>query len=116
MKIRVFAIILAVSLLFAVPAMALDTGEFRDSSPTDAIVLEDGSVLVTDTWNKVIWRVSDEGTELFAGNIGVKRANGEPIGRYNDGDKAHAYFMEPYGIAPYLDGYAVTDASANVVR
>ena len=80
------------------------------------LLAEDGRFLVTDVYNKVLWAVQRETVERFAGVIPVPDLSGEPQGVYHDGTLDSAYFAEPWAIAPYLEGYAVTDAGANVVR
>jgi hypothetical protein len=57
----------------------------------------------------VIWRVADGKASRFAGVIPVAGITGEPGGVYRNGAVDEAYFMEPWGIAPFLEGYAVTD-------
>lgn len=41
---------------------------------------------------------------------------GQPIGGYNDSALNDSYFKEPWAVAPFLDGYAVSDSANNVVR
>jgi len=38
------------------------------------------------------------------------------VGGYNDAGLSSSYFKEPWAIAPFLDGWAVSDAANNVVR
>ena len=82
------------------------------------IMGKDGSLLVTDTYNKVVWQVepSDGTCSVFAGGETVADIYGEPVGGYNDGKLSESYFKAPWAIAPFLDGYAVSDAENNAVR
>ncbi len=125
MKKRLFALLLAFAMVFALPLSASAdvssvTSEEEDSTAAyvELFALEDGTFLVSDTWNKVIWHVTDGETEagIFAGNIAPADLYGEPVGRYVDGAKDDAYFIEPRGSAPFGDGWAVADAGANVIR
>ena len=76
----------------------------------------DGSLLLTDTYNKVVWQQRDGNTAIFAGKIGAASGSGEPIGAYYNGDAASAFFQEPWDIVPFLTGYAVSDAASHVIR
>ena len=80
------------------------------------IVSEGDALLVSDVFNKVVWRVTEEGVEKAAGQISVAGLDGEPIGKYDDGTLDTALFMEPWAMTPFLDGIAITDTAANVVR
>ena len=84
--------------------------------PNGILFLEDGSFLVTDTYNKVIWRVSGGASAVYAGGDTVADPYGQPMGGYNDASLEDSYFKRPWAIAPFLDGYAVSDADNNVVR
>lgn len=123
MKKKIFlALLLAAVMLMAVCgtetvfASALSDGAFRGGAPAGAAFTEDGSLLVCDTWNKVVWKVSGDSAALYAGVIGVPGITGEPVGAYHDDASENAYFLEPWAIVPFLDGFAVSDAGANVVR
>ena len=78
----------------------------------------DGSLLVTDIYNKVIWQVHVHNgiSTVYAGGETVADLYGEPVGGYNDDILEESYFKEPWAISPFLDGYAVSDAKNNVVR
>ena len=83
------------------------------------IVLEkEGVLLVTDTYNKVIWQVklSDGECSVYAGGETVADLYGEPVGGYNDATLETSYFRSPWAIAPFLDGYAVSDSENNAIR
>lgn len=76
----------------------------------------DGTVLVTDTYHKVIWSVKDKASTVYAGKMGIEDLYGEPIGGYRDGGLTECFFKEPWDIEPFLDGYAISDAENHVVR
>ena len=84
--------------------------------PSGILFLGDGSFLVTDTYNKVIWRVADGASAVYAGGDTVADPYGRPIGGYNDAALEDSYFKRPWAIAPFLDGCAVSDADNDVVR
>ena len=84
--------------------------------PRGILFLEDGSFLVTDTYNKVIWRVADGASTVYAGGETVTDLYDRPIGGYHDASLEDSYFKRPWAIAPFLDGYAVSDADNDVVR
>lgn len=115
MKRKLFAMLMAAVLILSIPASALEPKDFSGGA-LSGIAADGEALLVTDTYNKVIWRIEDGKVTQYAGKIGVADVRGEPVGRYYDGTYQTAMFLEPWAIAPYLDGYAVTDAEANVVR
>ena len=112
MKTKLLA--LALSLALCLPASALGGRNYNRLSGLAAA--EDGATLVTDPYNKVVWLIQDGGATRFAGAIGAADASGEPTGVYLDSTVEKAYFTEPWDIVPFLDGYAVSDTAANVVR
>jgi len=119
MKRRLISVLLAVALLAALAvsaSAALTADDFSGGRLSGILLMEDGRFLVTDVYNKVIWTVEGETAEKYAGVIPVPDLSGEPQGVYHDGTLESAYFAEPWAAAPYLEGYAVTDAGANVVR
>lgn len=84
--------------------------------PSGIASMEDGSLLITDTYGKLVWRVQDGVSTVYAGGDTVEDPYGEPVGGYNDADPEGSYFKHPWAIAPFLDGYAVTDTDNNAVR
>lgn len=77
---------------------------------------EDGSLLVTDTYHKVIREIRDGVSTVYAGGQTVEDLYGKPLGGYNDASLENSYFRQPWAIAPFLDGWAVSDTSNNAVR
>ncbi len=84
--------------------------------PSGITAMEDGTLLVTDTYGKVIWQVKDGKSTLYAGGETVADPYGEPVGGYNDVEPKNSYFKTPWAITPFLDGYAVSDTDNHVVR
>ena len=84
--------------------------------PSGILSLENGSFLVTDTYNNLIWQVADGASTVYAGGDTVTDPYDRPIGGYNDAELENSYFKTPWAIAPFLDGYAVSDADNDVVR
>jgi len=75
-----------------------------------------GSLLVTDVYNKQIWRVQGRNSKVYAGGATTGGLYGQPVGGYHDAGLRDSYFQEPWAVAPYLDGWAVSDAGNNVIR
>lgn len=84
--------------------------------PSGIAAMADGSLLVTDTYHKVIWQVVNGKSTVYAGGTTAEDPYGEPMGGYNDAVLTDSYFQEPWAIAPFLDGWAVSDAGNDVVR
>ena len=76
----------------------------------------DGALLVTDKGDNVIYRIENGKAEIFSGKVAVEDIYGDALEYYYDGSVTGAYYGDPYGITPYLEGYAVTDTAFNVVR
>lgn len=110
---------LVLSMVTALPGMtAFASVSAMDTicAPAGIIGMGDGSFLVTDTYNKVVWRVKDRVSTIYAGQKGVLDLYDEPVGGYIDAANPKSFFKHPWGIAPFLDGYAVSDTYNNVVR
>lgn len=84
--------------------------------PGGILFLSDGSFLVSDTYHKVIWQVENGASSLYAGGDTAADPYGRPMGGYKDAALADSRFGLPWAIAPFLDGYAVSDPDNNVVR
>lgn len=85
--------------------------------PCGLAAMKDGSLLVTDGYNKVIWRVSEgRRSLLFAGSNTVEDVYGQPVGGYHDDTLLESIFKGPWSIVPFLDGWAVSDPANQVVR
>lgn len=107
----------SLTILSAVPAFAAQSAMDVICAPAGITVDKtDGSLLVTDTYNKVIWKVTGGVSTVYVGAMGVQDLYGEPVGGYNDAAANLAFFKEPWAISPFLNGYAVSDPANNVVR
>lgn len=115
MKNRVIALALALCLALSLPVFALDADSFSGGR-LSGVCADGDALIVTDTYNKVLWRVDGGTVSRFAGVIGVPGISGEPVGAYLDGAAEQAYFMEPWDVVPFLNGFAVSDAGANALR
>lgn len=115
MRKKLIALFLAVCMIGSMNAFAADDATEKPAL-SGVCDTGDGSFLATDTFNKVLWRVKDGVLTRYAGAIPVADLSGEPQGLYYDGASEKAYFMEPWDIVPFLDGYAVSDAGANAIR
>lgn len=100
----------------ALPALAAESAMDVLCAPCGITAAEDGTFLVTDTYNKVIWKVEGRTSTVVSGGMTVEDPYGEPVGGYNDAAPAESFFREPWAIAPFLDGYAVSDKANQVVR
>lgn len=85
-------------------------------APSGLALAEDGSLLVTDTYSKRIWQVKSRSAEVYAGGETAEGLYGQSVGGYRDAGLTDSWFGEPWAIASFLDGWAVTDASNHVVR
>lgn len=115
---KLLPLLLACCLLLTPFAAAEEDAETPfDRAQLSGVTAEaDGALLLTDTYNKVVWRLSGGEAVVFAGKIGAESATGEPIGAFLDDTAALAFFREPWDIVPFLNGYAVSDAASNVIR
>ena len=84
--------------------------------PSGVAAMADGSLLVTDVYNKVIWRVVNGKSSPYAGADTVEDVYGQPVGGYHDDTYPKSIFKTPWAIAPFLGGWAISDAENGVVR
>lgn len=111
-------------LSLAVPAFAENDAAptvykalFHGGSPSGIADVGDGSYLITDIYNKVIWQmVPGDEPVILVGRIAVYDQSGEPVGGYNDSDFENSAFSLPWDITPFLDGYLVSDTTNHVIR
>lgn len=115
MKKQMIALLLSAVLMTSTAFAAWSPVDFHGGS-LSGIVADGETLLVSDVFNKVVWRVTDDGVQQAVGQIGIPGLNGEPLGKYDDGTLETALFMEPWAMTPFLNGYAITDTEANVVR
>lgn len=79
-------------------------------------VMEDGSLLAADLYHKKIWRISGGKAEAYAGGDTVADSSGRPVGGSGDGALLESYFASPWAIAPYGDGWVVSDPDNKALR
>lgn len=84
--------------------------------PCGMAAMEDGALLISDAYHKVIWRVGGGESTVYAGRESAADIYGRPMGGYYDGNLDASLFRSPWAIAPFLDGYVVTDAENGVIR
>jgi sugar lactone lactonase YvrE len=86
--------------------------------PFNVAVLDDGSVLVSDSGNHVIRRVQDGQVTVYAGFLYLPRdAAGLPSGTLVDGTAATAVFKQPAGLAVDAEGNVyVADSGNHAIR
>lgn len=95
---------------------ALSAG-FR--APGGAVQLQDGSILIADTRNHLIRKISGGKVTTFAGPevVVTKNAQGFPTGGLLDGKASQAFFNEPKGLAVDSQGNIyVADSANNAIR
>lgn len=85
-------------------------------APSGIAATKDGTILVTDVFNKRVWQVGTQGTEVYAGGETTVGLYGEPMGGYNDAGLLASTFRQPWAVAEFMDGWAVSDTANNVVR
>ena len=98
--------------LGSVSLLALGDGSI---SPGGIARAEDGLVL-TDLYNRKVWKLRDGKLELLAGGDTAPDVNGQPVGGYHDGPADLCSFKSPWAVAPLLDGWAVSDPENRTVR
>lgn len=115
--IALLLIIPSIAAIAAAPVSGNDpTILISGGSPSGVYRVNKSTWLITDTYNKVVWRVSGKRVEIYAGRVGIPDLSGEPAGGRTDGDILKAEFMSPWAIAPYKSGYLVTDTKSNSLR
>lgn len=72
------------------------------------IAVSGGEVLLTDSGQPSVVRIAGKKIVLEAGGSGARG--------YLDGDADESLFQSPWGIAPFLDGWAVSDPENGAVR
>lgn len=86
-------------------------------APSGLYAAQDGTLIFTDLLQRAVWKQTADGTlTRLAGRESVRDINGLPQGGYNDAVAAQAAFQTPWAVAPYQDGWAVTDTHNHAVR
>ena len=87
-----------------------------DCAPSGIVQAGENLILVTDTYGKQILKVENGACSVYAGAESVRDPYEEPLGGYNDAKHIESLFRNPWAIAPFLDGCAVSDPDNNCVR
>lgn len=87
-----------------------------DCRPRGMAVMSDGALLVADSYNKVLWRVSGGNGTVYAGGGEARDPYGQPMGGYNDAHPSQSLFQTPWALAPFLEGWAVSDTGNAALR
>ena len=117
MKRALTALVLVFTLSLTTVGQAILTEDISHGAPSGIVLTEDGGYLITDVFNKVVWKVDADGTVTrVAGQFSVPGVDGEPIGLLTDGTVLTAFFQNPWDITPFLTGYLVSEPDANVIR
>lgn len=88
-------------------------------APGGVVQLQDGSILIADTRNHLIRKISGGKVTTFAGPelVVMKNNQGFPTGGLLDGKASQAFFNEPTGLAVDSKGNVyVADSGNNAVR
>lgn len=115
------AILLVLSLLLTLCAGARAADEPENlldtlCAPSCAVETDTGALLVTDVYNKCVWLIEEGHATRYAGRESVTDRYGQAVGGYDDGEAAESLFREPWAIAPFLGGWAVSDTQNNALR
>lgn len=114
---RICTLTLSLLLLCGTLALSASAVDTPSIAPSEILTLRDGSLIMTDVYNKALWLQEPGSTPVrIAGRQGVNDAQGVPTGGYVDGKAELAAFCMPWSLTPYLDGYAVSDTENHVLR
>ncbi len=87
-----------------------------NAKPCGLALDKDGSLLVTDTYHKCVWRVKDGQAVRIAGAETAGDLYDEPMGSYVDAEPEKSCFRQPWAIVPFLEGWAISDTRNNALR
>lgn len=85
-------------------------------APSGLLVTPQGDLLMVDSYQNGLWQKKGDDWVRLAGTPGPADIDGTPLGGYRDGAGDQALFSSPWAIAPFGDGYAITDTENHVVR
>ena len=86
------------------------------NAPCGIVSNGSGALLVADSYYHRLWTVKDGTIRSFAGAATAPDDLGTPGGGYMDSKPLRSLFREPWGITPFLNGWAVSDAGNNALR
>ncbi|MCR5388511.1 MAG: hypothetical protein K6E56_04620 [Lachnospiraceae bacterium] len=107
---------LIIGLSMQQPVSAAAATEIHSLSRPNALYSTSDSLFVLDGGSNVIYALEAGEFEAIIGKSGVENIYGDADGDYLDGSYLKSYFDEPYAMAPYKGGYAITDVTNNVIR
>lgn len=113
---RCFLTVPLLAVLLSLAAFAASAAALPGANFSGVAMAGDGTLIISDTFHKALWKSDGERFERYAGAESVPDLSGEPRGGYRDGTRGNALFLEPWAVIPYRDGYAVSDTAANIVR
>lgn len=114
---KAIAVMLLAAVLLPNGTLSAAAAEMTAQAPSGLCVTKNGTLLVTDTYHQMLWEKQESGAlQHLAGGKSVRGRNGQMVGGYQDGAAAQAMFAEPWAIAPYQSGYAVSDTANHAVR
>ncbi|MEK8126322.1 stalk domain-containing protein [Paenibacillus filicis] len=94
---------------------ALLYANFR--APSSLVVRPDGTIIVSDSRNHEIRKVTNDQVSVLAGTFYQKDAKGMPVGALNDGGADTALFSDPHGMAADATGNLyVADTGNHAIR
>lgn len=85
--------------------------------PTSIVLNKDGDIIVVDSYNNCIRKISGDSVTTIAGSIDKKDSYGFPMGDYVDGDALKAKFNRPKDAVVDSQGNIfISDSGNNVIR
>ncbi|MEA4816250.1 MAG: S-layer homology domain-containing protein [Lachnospiraceae bacterium] len=92
------------------------TGVLNIGGASGIAMTKSGDIVVSDVYYKILWSINEKGILPFVGTMNTDDIYGQTFGGYNDSVAEKALFASPWGIVPYLSGFAVSDTENNVIR
>lgn len=82
-------------------------------SPNGITALSDGTIMVTDTYQKCLWRIREDTAQAASGD--TMNLYGESVGLSSAVGPSFSYFRRPWDVVEVSDGWAVSDADGGAV-
>jgi len=85
--------------------------------PSSIVLNKDGDIIVVDSYNNCIRKISGDSVTTIAGSIDKKDSYGFPMGDYVDGDALKAKFNRPKdAVVDSKGNIFISDSGNNVIR
>ncbi|WP_152909095.1 Ig-like domain-containing protein [Clostridium homopropionicum] len=85
--------------------------------PSSIVLDRDGNIIVVDSYNNCIRKISGDNVTTIAGSIDKKDSYGFPMGDYADGDALNAKFNKPKdAVVDSKGNIFISDSCNNVIR